>query len=82
MLSKGYGVPEQTRQAYARVQDAVRQAAVDQAVEWSEQSLGLEGEKQLCIRVADPARRVELFARIEQLARGVELLHSQPGACQ
>jgi hypothetical protein len=75
-LSKGKGVPEQSRQvfqqAWALLEDAYRQGRV---VRLKQDRIGLEGETRACAEFSSPTVAQELFEQIRQLSEGVELVN-------
>jgi hypothetical protein len=75
-LSKGKGVPEQSRQVFQRaralLEDAYRQGRV---VRLKQDRIGLEGETRVCAEFSSATVAQELYEQIRQLSEGVELVN-------
>lgn len=75
-LSRGTGVPPAAQAFLAKAHDLLakaKDAGVDMAV--SQQRIGLEGESKLCVEFSDPQLGGRWFTRIQDLARGIDLIN-------
>lgn len=76
-LSRGRGVPASTQAAYKRAT-----AVVAQEASFQEARLGLEGETRASVEFSDSERATEVFAKLTELAQGVDLLTIEWRTCE
>lgn len=82
-LSRGRGVPPQTRQAYLKIKDLLSEAQKQgMTLKIREKMIGLEGESRLCVEFSDPTDASALFEKIESMATGIDLLNIEARRCQ
>lgn len=81
-LSRGKGVPEATRSAFAEIK---AQLETDQqggtVVQLSQRRIGIEGEIRLCARFADKQAAQRAFERFESYAAAFDLLNVVLESC-
>ena len=81
-LSRGSGVPEATRSAFASIETLLESARADGRVLNVERTaIGLEGESRLCATFRDEAARAVLEPEVERLSAGVDLMEIKWSAC-
>lgn len=81
-LSRGRGVPQDTRDALAAIEDLANVARDSgDIVSVTREVIGLEGETRLCIVFRDESALVAVRKEIRELAAGVELLTVREENC-
>ena len=81
-LSRGKGVPTQTRDTYKQIHALLEQRRSDAAITRLESSrMGLEGETRLCVEFSDRDHAAAMLAEIGKLAAGTDLLNIVEGPC-
>ena len=81
-LSKGQGVPPETKAALQKARDVFRQFADEGRAEvMPDQIIGLEGERRLCASFKDRDTTREALDRLHAIARGVPLLNVKEEPC-
>ena len=74
-LSRGKGVPAETRDAFAQIRTLLEQQQANASVaEVQVQRIGLEGESRLCVEFRSRSDAQATLARIRTLSTGVDLL--------
>ena len=85
-LSRGRGVPEDARQVYGDMKRHIEKVradlGTDAVVGVSESTIGIEGEKRLCIEIGDTEAARMLLRELEQMAEGVDLLTVTEKSCR
>jgi len=82
-LSRGKGVPDETRATLTRIRELLDAARKDQRVTAVQSSrIGIEGEARLCVEFRDAAAAAELGNQVRALARDVELLNVVDENCR
>ena len=81
-LSRGAGVPTQTRTAFRAIRQLLEELRAQGKVRrMSSQRIGLEGETRLCAEFADEVTASAALAKVKQRAAGVELLNVMVEPC-
>jgi hypothetical protein len=81
-LSRGKGVPERTRAVFQKARQMLEEAKQQgKVVQLVQTRIGLEGETRLCAEFADPNTARDMFEKIRQLAKDVELLNVIKESC-
>lgn len=81
-LSRGKGVPAETRAALQRIRAVLEAGQATAAVtDLQTQRIGLEGESRLCIEFRSAADAGPLLAEIRRIAAGIELLDVTETPC-
>ena len=82
VLSRGKGVPMQTRDTYKQIHALLEQRRSDAAITRMESSrMGLEGETRLCVEFSDRDQAANTLAEIRKLAAGADLLNIVEEPC-
>jgi hypothetical protein len=82
-LSRGKGVPDETRSAFEQCRVVLEEARErGRAVRVEEQRIGLEGERRLCADFPDPASAEAMAERLRQIAKGVDLMNVAQEPCR
>ena len=82
MLSRGHGVPDATRQAFAATKSLLEAARTEgKANSLQVEVIGLEGERRVCVEFADRVQADLSLERIRALSREVELFNVVEEAC-
>lgn len=81
-LSRGKGVPAETREAFKRIRALVEQRQATAAVAGvQQQRIGLEGESRLCVDFRNASDAQAALAEIRKIATDVELLTVAESPC-
>ena len=81
-LSRGAGVPDETRAAFDRIRGLLEAARRDgRVLRLDEETIGLEGERRLCAVPRDRDAARELLASLRDAARGALLLNVAERPC-
>ncbi|MEO6519255.1 MAG: hypothetical protein ABIO17_09740 [Pseudoxanthomonas sp.] len=81
-LSRGKGVPAETRAALQRIRALLEASQATAAVnDLQTQRIGLEGESRLCVEFRSAADAGPLMAEIRLIAAGIELLDITESPC-
>lgn len=81
-LSRGKGVPAETRDIYKQIHALLEQRRSDAAITRLESSrMGLEGETRLCVEFHDRDQAAATLADIRKLAAGTDLLNIVEEPC-
>lgn len=80
MLSRGKGVPSQTREAYERIRRLLEERR-ETLTGLQVQRIGLEGETRLCAGFRSDAEAQAALDQIRSIASGVELLDIATSPC-
>jgi hypothetical protein len=78
MLSRGKGVPPETRAAYKRIRALLESRGVS---DLQTQRIGIEGETRLCAGFHDARDAKAALDEIRKIAGDVELLEVTTSAC-
>jgi hypothetical protein len=82
MLSRGKGVPTETRDAYKQIRYVLEQQQANANVTVLQASrIGLEGETRLCAEFRNREDAQPALAQIRKLAAGVDLLDVAEAPC-
>jgi len=81
-LSRGKGVPAETREAFKQIRALLeRQQATAAVVAVQHQRIGLEGESRLCVEFRNATDAQIALAEIRKIAADVELLNVVEAPC-
>ena len=81
-LSRGKGVPAETREAFKQIRALLeRQQAAAAVAALQYQRIGLEGESRLCVEFRNASDVQAALAEIRKIAAGVELLNVVEAPC-
>lgn len=81
-LSRGKGVPDETREAFKQIRTLLEQQQANASVaEVQYQRIGLEGESRLCVEFRNRRDAQATLARIRTLSTGVDLLEVVETPC-
>jgi hypothetical protein len=81
-LSRGKGVPAETREAYKQIRATLEQRQAGNAVTaMQSQRIGLEGETRLCVEFRDHDDAQAALADIRRLSAGVDMLNVVEEPC-
>ena len=79
MLSKGAGVPEETRVAFAQAESLLLNLEKQGvALSWKRERVGLEGETRVCVRFEDQDSAQKAFQKIKQMGSENDYLLLEP----
>lgn len=82
ILSRGRGVPEEAIRAYQEIQSlAEQQSNLGTSLVIQQTTLGIEGERRMCIVIDDEAQASVLFEDISVLAMDIELMRVSRELC-
>lgn len=82
MLSRGKGVPAETRDAYKQIRAMLEEKQATAAVSaMHSKRIGLEGETRLCVEFDDAEQAQAALAQIRKLAKDVDLLNVVETSC-
>lgn len=83
ILSRGRGVPARAKAVYKQIRELVRaETQHDPAATQREEVIGLEGERRLCIWLANPARGARLCEQIRTLGITTDLVTVKVNGCR
>lgn len=81
-LSRGKGVPAETRDAFKQIRTLLEQQQTNASVTGLQvQRIGLEGESRLCVEFRNRSDAQATLARIRTLSTGVDLLEVVETPC-
>lgn len=81
-LSRGKGVPTETRDAFKQIRALLeRQQATSAVVAVRYQRIGLEGESRLCVEFRNASDAQAALTEIRRIAAGAELLNVVEAPC-
>jgi len=81
-LSRGKGVPAETREAFKQVRALLeRQQATPAIAALQYQRIGLEGESRLCVEFRNASDAQAALAEIRKIAAGADLLNVVEAPC-
>ena len=81
-LSRGKGVPAETREAFKQIRALLeRQQATAAVTALQYQRIGLEGESRLCVEFRNASDAQAALAEIRKIAADVELLNVVDAPC-
>lgn len=82
ILSRGAGVPTETREVFNEIKRLLINArTTGAAVNVTENRIGLEGETKLCVTSTDPLALEDLVGKVKALSKGVELMNIDAESC-
>lgn len=82
-LSRGKGVPTAAQAFFAKAHELLAKAKDDGAdIAISRQRIGLEGESKLCVQFSDPIQGGNWFKKMQDLARGIDLINVAIEPCR
>ena len=82
MLSRGKGVPAETREAVKQIRALLeRQQATAAVADLRYQRLGIEGESRLCVEFRNASDAQTALAEIRKIAAGADLLNVVEAPC-
>lgn len=82
MLSRGKGVPDETRAVFKQIHALLEQhQARDNVTTMQTKRMGLEGETRLCAQFRDRDEAEAALAEIRKYATGVDLLNISTDPC-
>ena len=80
-LSRGKGVPEQTRDAFSGIRDLLIKLEKEGKAEIEERRLGIEGERRICAAFADRRIGRETLQELTKRLEGLELINLGEETC-
>lgn len=81
-LSRGKGVPTETRDAFKQIRALLeRQQATSAVVAVRYQRIGIEGESRLCVEFRNASDAQSALAEIRKIAAGADLLDVVEAPC-
>ena len=81
-LSRGKGVPAETREAFKQIRALLeRQQATDAVAAMRYQRIGIEGESRLCVEFRNASDAQTALTEIRKIAAGADLLNVVEAPC-